>query len=525
MIARLAPTVGCGRLGASWRRLGILLGLVLAFGGFAASDSRAADRVYWSNQGADSISFANLDASAAGNLVTTGATVKGPVGIALDLASGRIYWANDGNGTISSAGLGGGGGSDLSTIGATASLPAGVALDPVVGRIYWANAGASQISYANLDGSGGGDLATAGATDNGPIGVAVDPAARRIYWANYLGNKISYANLDGSGGGDVATGAATVNGPRSVAVDATAGRIYWANHTGNKISFANLNGTGGGDLVTTGATINEPEGLAIDPGAGLIYWANANPGADKISFAHLDGSGGADVATLTATVSTPGFPVLLRAPSGTGAPLVTGGSGAGAQLSCSPGSWAPDVTASFFYRAPQRFTYSWSRDGETIAGASAGTYTASVGGQYRCAVTASNEAGGATQTSTAHAVADVAPSPGSSKLRFGAKTLVTVKLGARRIPDTGPLKVTIANGNGFTVSGRLAAKASIKLNSKSFLLGAHASRTLKLALPQVLRRRLERTGKLKVALTVKVRDPAEDTRKVKKSVTARLKPD
>jgi hypothetical protein len=99
----------------------------------------------------------------------------------------------------------GSGGGDLSTTGATVSGPEGVAIDPVSGRIYWANSGTGKISYTKLDGTGGGNLPTGAVTVSQPEGVAIDPGAGRIYWANATANKISYANLDGSGGGDLAT--------------------------------------------------------------------------------------------------------------------------------------------------------------------------------------------------------------------------------------------------------------------------------------------------------------------------------
>jgi hypothetical protein len=164
-----------------------------------------------------------------------------------------------------------------------------------------------------------------------------------------------------------------------------------------------LDGSGGGDLPTTGATTSVPTGVAIDPVARQIYWANF--GANKISFANLDGSGGGDVPTLAATVSEPSFPVLLHAPQGAGPPAIAGGSAIGSVLSCSQASWAPDLPASLFYRAPASFAFQWSVDGHEIAGATASSYTAFTAGDYHCTVTASNAAGSVTQTSAPHAVA------------------------------------------------------------------------------------------------------------------------
>jgi hypothetical protein len=451
---------------------------------WSASAAHAADRIYWGNQFANKLYFANLDTSAGGDLATTGATVSSPLG---------------------------------------------VALDPAAGRIYWANPNANKISFANLNGSGGGDLTTTGASVSAPAGVAVDPAAGRIYWANALANKISFANLNGSGGGDLTTTGATAANPRGVAVDPAAGRIYWSNTGGNKISFANLNGSGGGDLTTTGATVNSPAGVAVDPTAGRIYWANES--GNKISFANLNGTGGGDVPTLAATVNGPAFPALLQAPTAAGAPILTGGTAIGSELSCSQGTWAPDLVPSLFYRAPQSFTYSWSRDGQAIAAASGPTYAAGAAGEYRCTVSATNAAGAGAQTSAVHTVLSATP----PAPRFGAKTLVSLRLTVSRIAAAGPLPVTIANGNGFGITGTLSGQTTqkvhvssararlVKLKATAFKVAGHATKAVRLALPQTLRPLFVRTHKLALVLTATVKDPSGRSRSVTKSVTLKLK--
>jgi hypothetical protein len=322
-------------------------------------------------------------------------------------AADSVYWANSVANKISLAALDRSGGGDLSTTGATVSNPQGIAFDPAAGRIYWANVNGNKISFANLDGSGGGDLITTGATVNGPVGVAVDPVSGRIYWADSNGNKISSVNLDGTGGADLVTGAATVNAPEGVAIDPAADRIYWANGLGDKISYANLDGSGGGDLNTAGATVNTPTGVAVDPAAGRIYWANFT--GDKISFANLDGSGGSDPATPGATLQGATFPVLLQTPRGSSAPAVSSsGTLVGATLSCSQGTWALDLTASFDYRAPLSFAYGWTQNGAQIAGATSNSIIAASPGNFNCQVTALNRAGSTTQGS---AVLAITPQP------------------------------------------------------------------------------------------------------------------
>jgi hypothetical protein len=392
--------------------VGVVVTLLLT--AWLAPVARATDRIYWGNYGPHpgKISYANLDGSGAADLNTTGAPTDGPEGLAIDMAHGRVYWAdyNPGTSEVGYANLdGSGGGGALNTNGSTPGESWGMAIDPAAGRIYWSQSdGSGALSYANINGTGGGDLSTAGATGGGRGGVAIDPASNRIYFPEYTANKISYANLDGTGGGgDLNTGTAAVNEPLGVALDLTHGKIYWTNRNGNSIGWASLNGSGGGTLTITGATVSHPVGIAIDPVAGKIYWANGGAnsgGVDNLSYANLDGSGGGTVATSGATVSTPQFPVLLRSPSAAGPPQITGGSITGSPLSCSQGSWAPDLLGSFLYRSPSSYAYRWTLDGADIPGATSNSYTATAPGSYGCRVTAINQAGSASQSSASMTV-------------------------------------------------------------------------------------------------------------------------
>ena len=522
---------------------------------WAATTARAADRVYWTNGGSNTtpVSFANLDGSGGGNLSAAGATVNAPRGLAINVAAGKVYWTDRTGNRISFANLdGSGGGGTLSTGAATVSGPNAAAVYPAAGKIYWANELANTISFAALDGSGGGNLPIAGATLSEPIGPVVDPGSGRIYWGNAdTANTISYANLDGSGSGDLNTTGATVKNPHGLALDPVAGRIYWANigttaSPVNVISYANLDGTGGGDLNTAGATVATPVGVAVDPTARRIYWANFS--TNTISYASLNGGGGGSVSTPGATLAGSRSPVLLKAPSGTGAPAIAGGSSLGSVLSCPAGTWAPDLLGSWLYRAPQRLAYSWTRNGAAIPGAGGSSYGAAAAGEYRCTVTASNPAGSASQTSAAHAVLPPA---------FGANTQVGVRLPARRTPSRGPVKVVVTNKNSFSVSarlsmrvvtgrirgrgslevavsnanafsatGRLSARASARgpvMRSKSFTVRAQAKRTVKLKLSKPARRLVARKRKLSVRLVLKVTDPAGNTRTVTKKASLRLK--
>ncbi len=380
----------------------------------------ASDSVLWDwatisggNVVAGGISAADDEGGGGRGLALTGAPVNHPLGVAIDSATGALYWANFGAGidycqgvlqgpnTISYARLDGTSGGTLNTSGATLSGPDGVAIDPAAGRLYWANEYGNTISYANLDGTGGHDLNTAGATVRCPAGVVVDPALGRVYWTNFEGNAISYANLDGSGGGDLRTGGATVDGPWGLAIDAANNRVYWANNHASRISYAALDGTSAGDLNTHGATVQGPWGVSIDPSEGRVYWANNL--RSTISWANVDGSGGGDLDTSGAPVDHPKYAALIQTPSGVAAPTISGGSTTGSTLFCSAGSWAPDLPESFLYREPQQLAYSWSKNGTPIAQGS-NTIAASGGGTYTCQVTGSNYAGSSSQTSTAFSV-------------------------------------------------------------------------------------------------------------------------
>jgi hypothetical protein len=409
-----------GRTGRG-RRTGVVL---MAAGLLALASAPAAlgaDRIYWGNGGNDTISFANLDGSGGGGeLDLSGSTPASPRGLAIDVAAGRIYWANQESATISYANLdGSGGGGELNISGAPASKPHGLAIDPAAGKIYWANDD-NTIAWANLDGSGGGPLNISGATPDSPYGAAIDPAAGRIYWANRGTSTISYANLDGSGGGgELNLAGSTPNDPHGVVIDTVGGRVYWAN-VDSRISYANLDGSGGGgELNVTGATERGAVGMAIDPAEGRIYWGNLGNDSIPISYASLDNSGGG--GNLNVSGSSPiqaRFPVILRAPSGAGAPQIAGHPSAGSALTCSQGTWAPDLLGSFLYRAPQNFFYRWLRGDNPVKHGTGASYTPRRSGSYSCRVIATNLAGATVQTS---APLKVGENPKCKRLRKKGK--------------------------------------------------------------------------------------------------------
>jgi hypothetical protein len=494
------------------------LGL-LAAGLLFASSAHAVDRVYWAGYGNDKISFANLDGTGSGGDLNTGAaTLSEPLGLAIDMAGGRLFWTNDAAPAIAFAYLDGSGGGDLNTTGVTTNPYAGIAVYPAGGKVFWGNYVPSRIAFANLDGSGGaGYLNTTGATVSSPSGIALDPAAGKLYWSNDGTFKISFANLDGSGGGgDLNTTGATLNRPFGVAIDPIAGKIFWANDGAPKISFANLDGSGGGDLNTTGTTVSNANGIAIDHATGRVYWASS--GNNKVSFANLDNTGGGgDIDTTGATVGGPAFPVLLRSPSGAGAPAITGGSTPGSVLNCSPGSWSPDLLGEFLYRSPASFAYQWSVGGSDIAGATAASYTPGSDGSYGCRVTATNRAGSASQTSAAFAVTTPPPPPQPTappKASFvGSRSVITVDRhrrfsfsfhGGAGLTGT----VVFKSASKVRVSRKSRRKRSVTFAQKSFTDPATGKVTVRVRLSKKNFRVLQLDRRIHTRVTVTLKNPA-----------------
>jgi hypothetical protein len=315
----------------------------------------------------------------------------GAMGLAFDPAQGRAYWSNPIANTIGWSDVEDDSGTgDLATPGVTLSHPAGVAIDTAAGRLYVANTGTNKISFVKLDGTGGGDLNTGTAQVNNPYGIAVDPAAGRVYWSNNGGNKISYAKLDGTGGGDVNTGTVPVQAPLGVAVDPSGGRVYWANYGTGDIGWASTTGTGSGILNRTGATPGGPSGLAVDAAAGRLVFGNIS--ANKLSSAQLDGSGGTDIPTAGDTLKSPFAVALLQVPQNSTPPTVSGAGPVGSTLTCDQGQWAPDITASFLFRAPHTLTTTWARNGALVR-TTTPTLTTTQAGDYTCLVRAKNAAG------------------------------------------------------------------------------------------------------------------------------------
>lgn len=399
-----------------------------------APRAQAVENIYWDNYSADpdNVAFADINGSGGGVLNLGAAEIASPEGMAYDTVTNRMFVANaggPGNGQITFINLDGSGAGVFGATGAVFNEPEGVAVDPVTRLIYWLNTeGPDSIGWAKLDGSAGGLLNTNGTTLSGGYRLALDPVAGRVYVVNTAeaGITISYVNVDGSGGGNLATTGATPTSDSSgLAIDPAAGRLYYLNGTTEGVSYANLNGSGGGDVNIAGSAFTDPYGLALDPSAGRLYWANYGVGETKtgaIGFANAGGGSGGGINVVSAPVDGPQDPVIIKSPSGTGAPTIARSANSRSELSCSQGSWGADFAGSFVYQAPRTYAYQWALNGAPIAGATAPSLAAAKPGSYTCAVTATNQLGSASQTSAPIKV-------NAAKVKLSTKKKAKVKPG------------------------------------------------------------------------------------------------
>jgi hypothetical protein len=267
----------------------------------------------------------------------------------------------------------------------------GVAVDPAAGKIYWAKCSTNEIRVGNLNGTGTPLTLFTDPGGSAPSGVAIDPANNKIYWTNQFSDEVRAGNLDGSGFAQSLFSGE--DNPIGVAADPAAGKIYWTDLSAGTVRVGPL----GGSTVGAAQTLfnsSTPSGPAIDPTTNKIYWTSWTSGLG-IRVGNRDGTG--TVSTLFGGEGASLFAALVKAPVNTGRPAISGGAKVGKELTCQNGTWAPDLLASFLFRAPASFAYQWKLNGGNIA--TGPTFTPTVAGDYTCTVTATNQAGDTVQTS------------------------------------------------------------------------------------------------------------------------------
>lgn len=473
------------------RRLAVISAtFALVFVGLLAFTARAqaVENIYWDNYSGDpdSIGYADITGSGGGSMNLTGATLSGPEGIAYDSVTNRFYVGNaepEGPaGQIVFVNADGSGAGVFTAPGAVFEEPEGVTIDPVSRMIYWINTqGTGSIGWAKLDGSAGGLLNTTGATLDEPYrGIAIDPSSGKVYWSNSGPEPevISYANANNTGGGGTLDlgGAPAPDEITGMVADPAGGRLYWLDNEEEKIGYVGLGGGNGGEVNLTGAPINDPYGLSFDPSMGRFYWGNYGNEEDRtnaIGYVNLGGGGGG-ISPITAPVDGLQDPVVLKSPTGTGAPAIARNPKNRAAFTCSNGDWAADFPGSLVYQAPRTFTYQWLRGGAPIAGATASTFTAKKQGSYSCVVTATNQTGSAAQTSaTVNVKASKIKLTTKKKAKADVGDLVNFKVKAVNQgdlkPKNGKLCVKLPGGAKDDLKAPKCKKLALKGRAKKTL--------------------------------------------------------
>ena len=262
---------------------------------------------------------------------------------------------------------------------------------PRRGKIYWANFSTNEIRVGNLNGTGASTLFT-DPGGSAPSGVAIDPANNKIYWTNQFSDEVRVGNLDGSG--TAQTLFSGEDNPIGVAVDPAAGKIYWTDLNSGTVRVGPL----GGSTVGVAQTLFNSEraeraGDRPDDEQDLLGQLDVrlgDPGREPGRHRHrLDPVRRREHAALRRAAEgacehrAPGD--LRRSQGREGAHL-------------QDGTWAPDLLAAFLFRAPASFAYQWKRNGSNIA--TGPTFTPNLAGDYTCTVTATNQAGSTSQTSS-----------------------------------------------------------------------------------------------------------------------------
>lgn len=211
--------------------------------------------------------------------------VLSPTSIALDTLAGKIYWADHSMQAISYANLDG---TDHGILISTGH-PTDLILDQESGYLYWTDLVTDTIHRVNLDGSGLKSLNEIALTRG--QGIALDVKANQVYWTDPSTQTISRANLDGTGQ-EVLIDNAVLDSPKDIILDVDNDRMYWSDLGRRTIESAALNGLDQQTIVP--ADLIAPVSLFLDTNAEKLYWldqdCNTKPGSSCVERANPDGT-------------------------------------------------------------------------------------------------------------------------------------------------------------------------------------------------------------------------------------------
>jgi len=226
--------------------------------------------LYWTEN--DVVRAMRLD----GSNVATVAKGAFPTGVAVDMTGKKLYWADNGSDTISRSNLDGSKPEVVYTSPDRFGNPHGVAVDGVAGMLFWTES--SAVKSASLDGTG---MAVA-YTRSYPTGVAVSGAGD-LFFTDNTTDTVSRGSYDAQPAVTLFTAADSFDNPTSVAVDTTAGFVFWG-QVGGVYRMA-IQGSGAPIKVADAAYC---DGVAVDPVGGRVYFTDNV--TDTIASVLYDGS-------------------------------------------------------------------------------------------------------------------------------------------------------------------------------------------------------------------------------------------
>ena len=167
----------------------------------------AEERLYWANQGSNTIARANLDGTEVVNTITG---LNAPYYLSVNESHGHIYWTDFNSGVIHRAGLDGSMPTDFVT---GLQRVRDVEVDHAAGKIYWADRNRPDIRRQNLDGTGM-EVLFDGADGLGrPHGLWLDTQNELIYWTDTTTGDVVRGNLDGVGIPEILFNGSSNSGP------------------------------------------------------------------------------------------------------------------------------------------------------------------------------------------------------------------------------------------------------------------------------------------------------------------------
>lgn len=356
--------------------------------------------------------------------------------------------------------------------------------------------------------------------------------------ANVTSIRIIAVGAQGGAGGGGGTAPGGFGAVAMGDVDVTPGDVLYVNVGGNGAP-GDAGGAGG---FNGGGSSGEPAGSRGGGGGGASDVRTIPRSAGTSLFSRLvvagggGGNGGGGVHAAGGDAGEAGTDAMFSGADG-GQPGTQTAGGAGGAAGCSGlsgqlGAGGDSVGGACTGGAPG---VGGAGGGGVYGGGAGGTSSDGAGGGggssgFAPEVTNTSVQVDTTGLPAVSIIYDESPEPPSPS--FGTDTDVTLSLAKKRVARNGLVRVRVANGNDFTVTGALSAVKAARpkgaaalraVQSEPFDVGANAAETVDLILSKKLRRELRRKKKLRLTVTGAIEDPVGNMREVEELLRLKAK--